>query len=260
MSDYEDADLQILSARIILWYCNYRHTPKLVAQVLNMLLEPLKSTNVDNVIDLMSIDDNRTDDSVSWHIKSKILPMLQIFFFRNLFVIDEKYVQKIMDVICGLLADPQIEIRQLAAVTLSGLIRCSQREAIDNLKSRFEFQLKQFKLPKRNRGIAKQDSPSPKDKLQSATYANILVKRHAATLGLSALVQAFPYEVPQWMPEVLELLHSCMTDPTPIKTAAEKAFADFKRTHQDTWHEQQSLFTEDQRYMMSNVLTYNYFA
>lgn len=35
-------------------------------------------------------------------------------------------------------------------------------------------------------------------------------------LGLSALVQAFPYEVPAWMPEVLVLLSGCVGDPAPV--------------------------------------------
>ncbi|KAJ3127281.1 hypothetical protein HK098_006555 [Nowakowskiella sp. JEL0407] len=240
MSDHEDSDLQILSAKVVLWYCNYRHTPHLASKVMTHLLNTLQH-NGDNVMDVDG------ENNLSWHSKVKILPMLQIFFFRNMLVLDQSETEMLMNAVCQLLEDPQTEVRQLAAVTLSGLIRCSQRDAILGLKARFEKTLSLNKLPKRN-------------KISSELFNEILIKRHSATLGLGALIQAFPYDVPSWMPEVLETLHVCTSDPTPIKTSAEKAFADFKRTHQDTWHEQQSLFTEEQRYMMSNVLTYNYFA
>ncbi|CAG8777892.1 13642_t:CDS:2, partial [Dentiscutata heterogama] len=41
---------------------------------------------------------------------------------------------------------------------------------------------------------------------------------------------AFPYEVPKWMPEVLVKLAECISDPAPIQATVKNTFADFKRT------------------------------
>jgi len=73
-------------------------------------------------------------------------------------------------------------------------------------------------------------------------------------LGLSCLVQAYPYEIPNWLPEVLVILAGCISDPSPISTTVSKTFADFRRTHQDTWHEDMTNFTENQLHLLSDLL------
>ena len=130
----------------------------------------------------------------------------------------------------------------------------------------FEKDLAAAPLPKRKRS-AQGGSPIPSE---------VIVKRHAAVLGLASLVQAFPYEVPQWMPETLVTLAGCVSDPTPIAVSlriqnrdctlaladglfwmqptVSKTFTDFRRTHQDNWHEDMQKFTEDQLSVLSDLL------
>jgi proteasome activator subunit 4 len=75
------------------------------------------------------------------------------------------------------------------------------------------------------------------------------------------MVMAFPYEVPDWMPNVLVRLSRCLSDPEPIASSVRKAFADFKRTHQDTWHEDSRKFTEDQlEQLMDLLVSPSYYA
>ena len=45
----------------------------------------------------------------------------------------------------------------------------------------------------------------------------LLVRRHAGVLGLSACVQAFPYDVPQLIPQILMDLGAHLDDPLPIQ-------------------------------------------
>lgn len=71
-----------------------------------------------------------------------------------------------MDQLCDLLRDPkvcslllsrgfvlmldlQIEVREAAASTLSGIVRCSQRSAILSLRDRFMTTIRTTKIPKR---------------------------------------------------------------------------------------------------------------
>lgn len=45
----------------------------------------------------------------------------------------------------------------------------------------------------------------------------LLIKRHAGVLGLSACVQAYPYDVPEFIPQILMDLSNHLDDPQPIQ-------------------------------------------
>ena len=172
----------------------------------------------------------------------RILPTCQIFYFRNLFLIEKSSQIKILESIVDLLQYSKIEVRKLASITLSGLVRCSQRDVVSKLKSGAEIDLNGLKFPKN------------KNSLESSAYHDLIRKKHAAVLCLSSLILAFPYEIPNWMPESLILLSRCSSDPNPIGSEVAKTFTEFRRTHQDTWHEDKLKFTEDQLYDLSDLL------
>jgi proteasome activator subunit 4 len=44
----------------------------------------------------------------------------------------------------------------------------------------------------------------------------LIVKRHAGVLGLCAFVDAFPYDVPDFLPDILVQLGNHLNDPQPI--------------------------------------------
>ena len=43
------------------------------------------------------------------------------------------------------------------------------------------------------------------------------VLRHAGVLGLSSCIKAFPYDVPDWMPQMLVEIGEHLHDPNPIQ-------------------------------------------
>ena len=81
----------------------------------------------------------------------------------------------------------------------------------------------------------------PKKKSGTSTPVNTnqqVIRRHAAVLGLGALVNAFPYATPppEWMPEILAMLASrAANDAGAIGKTVKTILADFKKTRQDTW-------------------------
>ncbi|KAI8849542.1 hypothetical protein BC829DRAFT_442956 [Chytridium lagenaria] len=131
----------------------------------------------------------------------------------------------VVDGVAGLMmADGRVEVRQMAGVTLSGLVRCSQREAVDALKAKFYATLKSTKP-------AKKRSTLP--------------------------------ALPDWMPEILVTLAGCVGDLAPVSTTVSKMFSEFRRTqhlltfrlqHQDTWREDMLKFDEDQLSVLSDLL------
>ena len=85
-------------------------------------------------------------------------------------------------------------------------------------------------------------NPMPKRKLPGTdTPVDVqkqIVRRHAAVLGLGALVEAFPYATPppKWMPEVLALLATrAANDPGVVGKATKGILSEFKKTRQDSW-------------------------
>lgn len=59
-----------------------------------------------------------------------------------------------------------------------------------------------------------------------------LVRRHAGVLGLSACILSSPYDVPDWMPQILMDLSDHLNDPQPIEVGA--CAHQYARTHAHT--------------------------
>ncbi|KAH9487110.1 Proteasome activator complex subunit 4 [Psilocybe cubensis] len=178
--------------------------------------------------------------SPSWRVRLKALPLLQVFYFRQLTLISEIKIVEMLEVLCRCLDDEVVEVREMAAVTLSGILRLSPRRSVVTLKDRFIRLLKNTHIPGR----------------QDPNYNKAIRQRHAAILGICALVDSYPYTVEKWMPELLtNILADHTYDPIPISTTVRKCASNFKRTHQDTWHEDSKCFNESQLAALSTLLT-----
>jgi len=178
--------------------------------------------------------------SPSWRVRLKALPLVQVFYFRQLPLISDSKIVEILEVICKCLDDEVVEVREMAATTLSGILRLSPKRSMITLKDRFVKLAKKSHIPSR----------------QSPGYSKAIRQRHAAILGICALVDSYPYTVEKWMPELLtNVLAEHTYDPIPISTTVRKCASNFKRTHQDTWHEDSKRFNEDQLAALSTLLT-----
>lgn len=178
-------------------------------------------------------------DSPSWRIRLSALPVLQVFYFRQSPLINDDQISRILEVVCLCLNDEVVEVREMAATTLSGILRCSPRKAVLTLKDRFVQVAASTILPPR----------------KSPGYALALRTLHAAILGVTALIGAFPYNVPSWCPALIaDVLSVHMYDPVPISSTVRKCASSFKETHQDTWAEDCLRFNEDQLSALTAVL------
>ncbi|KAF5374850.1 hypothetical protein D9758_000077 [Tetrapyrgos nigripes] len=176
----------------------------------------------------------------SWKVRLKALPLVQIFYFRQLPLISDAKIVQILEALCRSLDDEALEVSQMAATTLSGIIRLSPRRSVLTLKNRFVRLVKNTAIPDR----------------KDPTYNKCIRQRHAAILGITALIQSFPYTVEKWMPELLtSVLAEYVSDPIPISTAVKNCAASFKKTHTDTWHEDQKRFDDNQLGILSTLLT-----
>ncbi|KAJ3061239.1 hypothetical protein HDU98_002852 [Podochytrium sp. JEL0797] len=239
MMEFDDADLQTTAKAITTIYSHspfpLHYVPRVMHQLLAILEEP----------------------DLKWQVKLKLLPILQVLFFRNLLFLTSPLKHLVLETVSEMLEDPQLEVRNLAGVTLSGLVRCSERDSISSLKAKFEASLKLTKAAKKKLTLPPRTDGYESPAIGSGAARSLhplVVARHAAVIGLSSLVLAFPYDVPEWMPEVLITLSGCISDQAPVATTVSKTFADFRRTHQDTKEEGMKAFTEDQLSILSDLL------
>ena len=210
MLEFDEQELQAMSSQILSLYSQLPHPISLLPMTFTRLLS------------ILSLPE------VKWQVRVRALPVIQVLAFKHLHILDKDAMATVMTAVSKLLTDPQVEVRHFASSSLSGLIRCSQRESIEALKAQFQSSVMQ-KLPPRPKKVPLSLSvPStPTTPLSAASssnqtevekvYADALLQRHAGVLLGSCLVLAFPYEVPKWMPDVLVKLAKCISDPAPIQ-------------------------------------------
>ncbi|KAF2153913.1 hypothetical protein K461DRAFT_223684 [Myriangium duriaei CBS 260.36] len=197
-----------------------------------------------------------------WHQRLRILINIQVIYFRHLFLMSQELAQSLFDCVRDMLHDVQLEVRLGAGATLSGMIRCSPKEFRDStvaaLQKHFTDLLVKNPLPKKKAGRldTAPGTPTPEQN-------KLVLTRHAAVLGLGALVQAFPYSSPppEWLPEVLSTLAGkAAADPGTVGKSVKSVLSDFKKTRQDTWHVDVKAFKPEQLEDLEGVLWKSYFA
>lgn len=137
-----------------------------------------------------------------------MVTFLQYSVFSNLFVIsaNKSFKSDVKIIILNLLQDERIEVREATAETLSGFFHCEfikiDNELIDTFKNQASIKLKNKEI---------------EDKLVAKNYQpqNLLIK-HSGILGLCSCVNAFPYDVPNFIPDILMILGQHLNDPQPI--------------------------------------------
>ena len=179
--------------------------------------------------------------SLLWHQRLRVLINMQVVYFRRLFLITQEQQKDLFDCVSGMLEDTQLEVRLGAMTTLSGMIRCSpvalRTNIVQDLNKKFTTMLLKSPLPKKPRNNL--SATSTGTSTPTPEQAKLVLTRHAAVLGLGALVQAFPYTSPppEWVPNVLTTLaNKANSDPGVVGRSVKSILSDFKKTRQDTWH------------------------
>lgn len=195
--------------------------------------------------------------SSSWKAKISILEFLQTFVFTNFMslCLHPPVVSQIEDLIVGLMSDETVQVRQKAHKILCGMMHSNflDKAAQQRLLKTFRDKIR-AKMARKGSKKRFQKPPKLTDKGQLAEF-------HSGVLGLSALVEAYPYDVPEFIPDILVELEKHLHDPQPIPKTIKNTFQEFKRTHQDNWAEHKLKFTEDQLTVMTDLLVSpNYYA
>jgi proteasome activator subunit 4 len=125
-------------------------------------------------------------------------------------------INHILDVFIDSLKDENLEVRNTAAKVFTGVLRCSQRSQIPNLRVSWGYRDECIGSERdRQERFLAQERAVRLPKKSDANYTEAMLVLHSAILGLCALVDCFPYVVEEWVPPLIEgkPLAECTADP-----------------------------------------------
>lgn len=180
----------------------------------------------------------------------------ETFYFKNLFRFSKQQRLRIIELTNNLVYHKSVEVREAASSTLSGLMHISPPQEVEVLVEALVVKYSRDLDSVRNKYRKKSGGGY---KNMTAEDTTVL---HAATLGLGALIHAFPYmsPPPKWVPELLTILaNKCSGVPGVVSKTAKDILGKFKKNRQDTWHIDSKVFSEDQIQDLEGVLWKSYF-
>ena len=188
-------------------------------------------------------------ENISWMNRHMVLTLLQPLVFRNRFQLTDVSWTRFFESLLESLADPTLEVREQASVTLSGYIPVLEAEdKLEELLSRFR-RLISTPVPKQGRSW----NPAHPD------FPTALQRVQTGILGLGAIIRAFPHDVPTFVPRTLCEIVRHINDPSPIPLSVKSILEDFWRTHQDMWTVHKREFTADELDLLTEQMIAPYY-
>ena len=161
-------------------------------------------------------------NSSSWSARLAIIDILQVVVFHNMSIVLSRpeWIEKVQLVVLRLLEDSVLEVREKSAEVLGGLLHCSFLPATDKLLELFKKKCRTKVIKRSNRVTT-----SCEIEAANASESENLVKRHSGVLGLCAFITAYPYDIPEFVPNVFEIISNHLNDPQPIPVGKLKFLA-----------------------------------
>ncbi|KAG2374297.1 hypothetical protein C9374_010867 [Naegleria lovaniensis] len=181
-------------------------------------------------------------------VRLAICFFLQRFAFKHQFyIIGTEIEDDFYEHLLFLLKDKFVEVRDIACNTLAGFIKIAPDARVKRIVDHFLEESKQHFAHKKS-GQAEKIS-----KLDANYIA----------IGLSAIVKAYPYSLPSFVPTVLVTLSKFSSyqkseqenvDVQFLTETIKHTFTQFHKTHHEQWEEYKKQFTEDELYTVNQLL------
>eukprot|EP00892_Ulva_mutabilis_P003225 jgi/Ulvmu1/12903/UM098_0091.1 len=182
----------------------------------------------------------------AWQARGSALSFMQSLWFRNFFALRPEELQALVQACDRCLQDDKLEIRSLAGVTLSGLLKVIPPV---------------LEVPLRNNILQQGRKAFPAGRMQHGPESTVMTQ-HSCVIRLAALLSSSPYTICDWMDEVLMMIARAARRPAPVRTAATAALGEFRKTHETSESEplKERLKPEIWEGIMDVTLQTSYFA
>lgn len=133
------------------------------------------------------------------------IQIIKTFCIFNIFLLDDETKELMRELAISLALDENLEVRQSACLCLTGFVH-------SNFIQVDEYLIERFKNLS-NIDIKVKDSETGKVLIDQ----NNLARKHGGILGICALVNSCPYEVPDYVPDLIAFLCQFVNSPAPIQ-------------------------------------------
>ncbi|KAL3680307.1 hypothetical protein R1sor_023263 [Riccia sorocarpa] len=188
----------------------------------------------------------------NWHTRVAALVFMQSFVYRHSYLLSTRDKASLRSRVVELLSDPQVEVRELAATTIAGMMKGSESTFAETFREQIMSSAGNLVNVSKKKRRTNETTAGP---VSSAAAI------HGNVLGLAACVLSVPYDMPTWLPDMVTLLGRFGGESSLIKSTVKKTIAEFRRTHSDTWAYQKDSFSEEQLEVLSDLTSSSsYFA
>src|SRR3990167_6432625 len=129
--------------------------------------------------------------TIQWRMKCAILKFFHCFIIRNIFFLSESDIKKSLDCLISTMGANEIQIRTSSCALLSTILVLLPHEFHISLWSQFSASAKQANIP--------------------------LIGLHKAILGMAAIVNAHPFDLPPWLAPCLLEFATYINARAPVK-------------------------------------------
>jgi proteasome activator subunit 4 len=152
----------------------------------------------------------------SWSARLAVIDVLQVMVFHNMAIVlsRQDWIGMVQEIVLRLMEDPVLEVREKAAEVLGGLLHCEFLPATETLLELFKKKCRTKVLKAAAKRLQVMESCSA-EAIESREACSVRT-RHTGVLGLCAFISAYPYDVPDFVPDVFEHLGAHLNDPQPI--------------------------------------------
>lgn len=242
-----------------------RHTTDGVASSLRLYYVPNASDISEADMDALFALLEQLSKHRFWKTRAAVLRFLTTFSFYHWLFFAAEMKQRVQSMVRSFLTDEQREVQDMAKYALRSLLHNERPETIDELSTQWreESQKARVKYPKLKRLFQKQTSDGASEEELAKTQKRIKSNEDAMAknvLGMSAIVLAFPYTLPSFVPPLFEEMGKYLyLKPTSVvvsylEKAVKETLLEFKRTHQENWIETKRQFTPAQLDVIEDVL------
>lgn len=214
---------------------------------------PDRDTNVTSLLRIiLQLSENK-----SWYVRLEAIMALSVFDVQHIFLIDAAQSSAILGRVIALLTDERREVQEKAQSTLSQIVYSMELGVADQLTQEYlDKAVGTITTKRRKKSLT--SAPTKGTELSSEATAQRAKVQQTCVRLLSAVVLAYPYEVPPYVPKALAVLSRLLnsTISSTLQEVIRKTVSDFKRTHTDEWetnHRQR--FTEEQLDALNDVLS-----
>ncbi|EQC30750.1 hypothetical protein SDRG_11510 [Saprolegnia diclina VS20] len=203
--------------------------------------------------------------SPQWRTRGAVLRFLTVFNFHHGLLSSAK--PHIEALLLSRLEDDVRDVQDMAQFSLRGFVRTLSQARVAELATAFltetsaarlqrakrEKQLKRLRLILRvkKEGMDLEAAATQLAALE-ATSVNVGPTVRGC-FGIGAIVLAYPYSVPVFVPAILEEL-ALHVHEAAVTDVVKAVLLEFKRTHQDSWHEDKAVFTRSQLEAIEELL------